>query len=102
MLGDCLACHVQSLTQFTERLAVLRVEPVQQPAAVHICQSSKNRVVVNPENMQPFSYLSSSGVRHVMIYLCRHETDPEAGSGKRHGHQHALIGFGRTLRSRGK
>jgi len=55
MLGDCLACHVQSLTQFTERLAVLRVEPVQQPAAVHICQSSKNRVVVNPENMQPFS-----------------------------------------------
>jgi hypothetical protein len=42
--------HVQLLTQFAWRLAILRLQPIQQPSAASICQLG-NGVVVNPNNM---------------------------------------------------
>src|SRR5262249_47363070 len=59
MLRHRLACHVQTPTQLSERLPILRVQPVQQPPAAGIRERAKNGVVRHAFNMQPFSCLSS-------------------------------------------
>ncbi len=47
MLGDRLARHGEALAEFAERLAVFRVQPVEQPASAGVGQCPKERVVIH-------------------------------------------------------
>src|SRR5215470_11695981 len=57
MLRDGLARHIEPLTQFAERLAILSMQPVEKLPTASVSQSSKNSVVIHFSHMQPFSYL---------------------------------------------
>src|SRR5262245_39225681 len=58
MLGDRLARHIESPAQLPERLAVVRVQPVEQLPAAGIGKRAKNSVVAHAFNMQPNGCLS--------------------------------------------
>jgi hypothetical protein len=58
MLRDCLAGHLQPLAQFTKRLAISAVQPIQQPPTASIGQSAKHNVLFHASNMEPFGYLT--------------------------------------------
>src|SRR5258708_810505 len=57
MLGDCLACHVQPAAKIAEGLAILPVQPIQQPPAARVCQSAKHGVLIHVRHMELFSCL---------------------------------------------
>jgi len=58
MLGHRLPRHRQSLTQFTQGLSVLVVQPVQKLTAARVCQRPKHRIHAHKRNMQPFGCMS--------------------------------------------
>jgi hypothetical protein len=58
MLGDCLPSHGQPSAEFAERLAIFRMQLVEQMPAVHVGQGSKDSVILHLRDMQPSDYLS--------------------------------------------
>ena len=60
MLGNRLAGYGQSLAQLAQRLAVLRVQAVQQEPAASIRQRPEDGIIVHGTNTQPFGCMSSA------------------------------------------
>ena len=60
MLGDSLPSHGQPSAEFTERLTIFCMQPVEQIPPVHVGQSSKDNVIIHLRDMQPSGYLSSA------------------------------------------
>jgi len=50
MLRHGLSCHVESLAQVAERLAIPLMQPIQQPPAARIGQSPENSVIIDRHN----------------------------------------------------
>jgi len=57
MLGDGLACHIQTLAKVTERLTVLLVQSIQQLPTASIGQGAKHSVLIHAAYMEPFGSL---------------------------------------------
>ena len=58
VLRHCLACHVEPVAQFAQRLPAPSMQPVQQLAAACIGERAKDGVIVHADIMQPFGCMS--------------------------------------------
>ncbi|BBU29720.1 hypothetical protein BTHE68_34540 [Burkholderia sp. THE68] len=59
MLRHGLARHAKAVAQIAERLAILRVQPVEQLPAARVRKRAKNRIVIHERIMQLFGCMSS-------------------------------------------